>query len=160
VDGRPLRFGVTGVTLLSVTFVVMPKAKQHSAQPRESLLMDIPGTSPMTGSSRTSTHMVAGSSVAAALAVLPTDGDAPRVIQQFTSVFLVSRLGELWRVYDTADPNGAERLMPSSLSTRRYRLFMGLARKAQIRLFEFAERAPRDADPVALQAQLDASVSQ
>jgi hypothetical protein len=138
----------------------MRKAKPETVQHRESLLMDIPGTSPMTGSSRTSTPMVASSSVAAALAVLPTDGDAPRVIQQFTSVFLVSRLGELWRVYDTGDPNGAERLMPSSLSTRRYRLFMGLARKTQVRIFEFAERAPRDVDPVSLQAQLESSISQ
>jgi hypothetical protein len=98
------------------------------------------------------------SSVAAALAVLPTGGDAPRVIQQFTSVFLVSRLGELWRVYDTTDPNGAERLMPSSLSTRRYRLFVALARKTQVRAIEFAERVPRGVDPVSLQEQLDASI--
>jgi hypothetical protein len=136
----------------------MPKATQQAPH-RESLLMDIPGTSPMTGSSRTSSVMVASSSVAAALAVLPTDGDAPRVIQQFTSVFLVSRLGELWRVFDTDDPRGAERLMPSSLSTRRYRLFMGLARKAEIRVFEFADRSPHDIDPVALQAQLEGSVA-
>jgi hypothetical protein len=157
---RPLRFVVTGVTLVSVTSIAMPKAKQHIAPHRESLLMDIPGTSPMTGSSRTSTGMVASSSsVAAALAVLPTDGDAPRVIQQFTSVFLVSRLGELWRVYDTDDPNSDERLMPSSLSTRSYRLFLGLARKTQVRVVEFAERAPRDVDPVSLQAQLEASVA-
>lgn len=103
--------------------------------------------------------MIAGSSVAAALAVLPIGGDAPRVIQQFTSVFLVSRLGELWRVYDTDDPNGAERLMPSSLSTRRYRLFVGLARKTQVRVFEFADRAAKDVDPVSLETQLEASVS-
>jgi hypothetical protein len=105
--------------------------------------------------------MIAGSSsVAAALAVLPTDGDAPRVIQQFTSVFLVSRLGELWRVFDVDDPNAGERQMPSSLSTRRYRLFVALARTTQVRVFEFVDRAPRAADPVALQEQLDASVLQ
>jgi hypothetical protein len=136
----------------------MSKAAKHpAAQPRESL-MDIPGTSPMKGSSRTSTHMIAGASVAAALAVLPTDDGAPRVIQQFTSVFLVSRLGELWRVFDTNDPNGAERLMPSSLSTRKYRLFVGLARKTSVRVVEFADRAPREVDPVSLESQLESSV--
>lgn len=36
---------------------------------------------------------------------------------------------------------------------------MGLARKTQVRVFEFGERAARDVDPVALQAQLDASIA-
>ena len=44
--------------------------------------------------------MLRSSSVAAALAVLPGKDDSPRVIRQFTSMFLVSRHGELWRVYD------------------------------------------------------------
>src|SRR3954463_10113661 len=97
-----------------------------------------------------------GSSVAAALAVIPTwDGPEPRVIQQFTSIFLVRRYGELWRVYDCAGPDGTDRKMPSAGSTLPYRIFRALARRSELRAHAFAPGAPRDIDPVALQRQLD-----
>lgn len=104
--------------------------------------------------------MVPPSSVAAALAVLPTkDGAEPRVIQQFTSIFLVSRYGELWRVYDSAAPDGADRKMPSPGSTLPYRLFLALARKTEVRVHTFIAGEKRDVDPGSLQAQLDESRS-
>jgi hypothetical protein len=81
----------------------------------------------------------------------------PRVIQQFTSIFLVGRAGELWRVYDSSSPNGADRTIPSSESSARYRLFLGLARKSEIRAFSFTADGSREIDPVSLQKQLDAS---
>ena len=100
------------------------------------------------------------SSVAAALAVLPSkDGAEPRVIQQFTSIFLVSRYGELWRVYDSAAPDGADRKMPSPGSTLPHRLFLALARKTEVRVHTFAPGASRDVDPASLQAQLDSAKS-
>ena len=102
--------------------------------------------------------MVRSSSVAAALAVLPNrDGAEPRVIQQFTSIFLVSRFGELWRVYDSPAPNGTDRKMPSTGSTYPYRLFLALARKTEVRVHTFAPGDSREVDPVSLQAQLDES---
>lgn len=104
--------------------------------------------------------MVPPSSVAAALAVLPTkDGAEPRVIQQFTSIFLVGRYGELWRVYDSAAPDGADRRMPSPGSTLPYRLFLALARKTEVRAHAFAPGDSRDIDPPSLQKQLDESKS-
>jgi hypothetical protein len=117
-------------------------------------------TSPTTDSSRSQSPMVATSSVAAALAVLPTQTDAPRVIQQFTSVFLVSRLGELWRVYDVDDPQASERFMPTCFTNRSHRIFVSLARNAQLRVHAFAPGMPRDLDPLTLQEQLDQSVLQ
>ncbi len=100
--------------------------------------------------------MVRSSSVAAALAVLPTkDGAEPRVIQQFTSIFLVGRHGELWRVYDSAAPDGADRTMPSAGSTLPYRLFLALARKSEVRVHTFAPDGSRDVDPQSLLKQLD-----
>ncbi|HVX41464.1 MAG TPA: hypothetical protein VHB25_18000 [Gemmatimonadaceae bacterium] len=99
------------------------------------------------------------SSVAAALAVLPPRDDAPRVIQQFTSIFLVSRLGEIWRVYDTNDVNSADRRMPSETSARSLRMFVALARKTEIRVHTFAPGESREIDPAILQRQLDDSVS-
>ena len=101
--------------------------------------------------------MMRSSSVAAALAVIPGKDDSPRVIRQFTSVFLVSRAGELWRVYDADAPDSADRQMPSAGSHLPYRLFMALARDEQLRVHAFAERESHDIDPAVLQAQLDDS---
>lgn len=84
-------------------------------------------------------------------------GAEPRVIKQFTSIFLVGRAGELWRVYDSSSPNGADRTMPSADSNARYRLFLGLARKSEMRAYAFTADTSRDIDPVNLQKQLDAS---
>jgi hypothetical protein len=101
--------------------------------------------------------MVSASSVAAALAVIPTKDDAPRVIQQFTSIFLVNRYGELWRVYDSEAPEGADRRMPSSKSTLPIRLFVALARRTELRVHTFAPGESHDTDPVSFQNQLDES---
>ena len=102
--------------------------------------------------------MMRNSSVAAALAVLPGNDDSPRVIRQFTSVFLVSRAGELWRVYDADAPESGDRQMPSAGSRLPCRLFLALARDEQLRVHRFAERESHDIDPVMLQGQLDSSV--
>ena len=95
--------------------------------------------------------------VAIALAVLPPSGPEPRVIQQFTSTFLVDRHGDIWRVYDTNDVDSGERQMPS-VSTFPFRVFVALAWNAEMRVHSFARSTARDVDPVSLQAQLDASI--
>jgi hypothetical protein len=97
--------------------------------------------------------------VHAAIAALPKHDDAPRVIQQFTSVFLVSRSGELWRVYDCDAPDGSVRRMPSALSARRARAFVALARTPEVRIHGFALDETRDVSPQALQHQLDKSIA-
>jgi hypothetical protein len=96
-----------------------------------------------------------GSPYLAALA--GRNGTEPRVIKQFTSIFLVGREGELWRVYDSSSPNGADRTMPSAESNARYRLFLGLARKSEMRAYAFSADTSREIDPASLQRQLDAS---
>jgi hypothetical protein len=97
--------------------------------------------------------------VAAALAVLPHRGSPePRVIRQFTSIFLVNRVGELWRVYDSAARDGAQRSMPSAESTDPYRIFLSLARQSEVRVHTFPPNASRDVDPLSLQRQLEQSV--
>ena len=103
--------------------------------------------------------MVRSNSVAAALAVLPDRDDTPRVIRQFTSIFLVSRLGELWRVYDTDARDGADRQMPDPHSRHPHRLFIALAHTEQVRLHSFADGESRDIEPSVLQRQLDASAT-
>ena len=101
--------------------------------------------------------MTHSNSVAAALAVLPGKDDSPRVIRQFTSMFLVSRAGELWRVYDTDAPDSIDREMPSPTSRRAHRVFIALATKEETRVFTLGERESREVDPLVLQGQLDKS---
>lgn len=92
-----------------------------------------------------------------AAALIGRSTSEPRVIQQFTSIFLVGKVGELWRVYDSSSPNGADRTMPSTESNARYRLFLGLARKSEMRAYTFTADGSREIDPASLQKQLDAS---
>ena len=102
--------------------------------------------------------MVRSSSVAAALAVLPNhDGAEPRVIQQFTSIFLVSRYGELWRVYDCDEPDGRGRHMPSPIHHSPARIFVALARDPETRLHGFSAGEAHAVEPLLLQLQLDSS---
>ena len=153
------------VTHVSSSNLAMPHRDKStlgdydSAYLRELLLMTHRGTSSTQTSVQSQTLKVDDGSVAAALAVLPSKDDAPRVIQQFTSVFLVSRLGELWRVYDCDDPDRGERQMPSAQSTRSHRVFVALARQTQMRVFAFDGIDAKDIDPVSLQGQLDASIT-
>ena len=127
-------------------------------QQRAPLLMGTAGTNATTGSPQSQSPINCTSSVAAALAVLPfpTD-DAPRVIRQFTSVFLVSSSGELWRVYDADAPAAVDRQMPSRGSKHPYRVFVALARKSQVRVHSFRTGETTDTDPVALQEHLNDS---
>jgi hypothetical protein len=111
------------------------------------------GTSPQ---SKSRTPRTPSGNVAVALAVLPPSGPEPRVIQQFTSTFLVDRHGDIWRVYDANSVDSTERRMPS-VSTFPFRLFVALARNAEVRVHTFTRGASHDVDPVSLQAQLDAA---
>lgn len=100
---------------------------------------------------------IGGNQVVGALAVLPTSDIAPRVIQQFTSVFLVSRTGELWRVYDSDAADGTGRNMPSAGLTPRSRVFVAIAQTSHVRLREFHPGEPHGIRPEDLQEQLDAA---
>lgn len=90
--------------------------------------------------------------------ILPLRNDAPRVIQQFTAVFLVSGANELWRVYDCDVPEAAGRQMPSPSSTSPHRVFVALARTNAVRVHTFAADSRRDIDAASLQQQLDESI--
>jgi len=143
----------------------MPNTKKFSVKNQStaqqlgaSRLMGTPGTNPTPCSPRSQPPTYSTSSVAAALAVLPfPTGDAPRVIRQFTSVFLVSSSGELWRVYDADSPTAVDRQMPSRGSEHPFRVFVALARKSQVRVHTFRPCETSDTDPGALQEQLNES---
>ncbi len=98
------------------------------------------------------------SQVVGALAVLPPSDVAPRVIQQFTSVFLVSRAGELWRVYDSDATDGSGRKMPSAGLTPRSRVFIAIAQTSEIRVRRFRVDEPHGIRPDELQDQLNSAL--
>ena len=125
------------------------------ASPERSLTRTVPTMGHAPPSKSRSPRTPSGN-IAIALGVLPPTGPEPRVIQQFTSTFLVDRHGDIWRVYDTNDPETGQRQMPT-MSTFPFRMFVALARTAQTRVHGFARTASRAVDPVSLQEQLDAS---
>lgn len=97
------------------------------------------------------------SSLAAVPATGPQQDSAPRVLQQFTSIFLVSRFGELWRVYDCDEADGTNRRMPSETNDAIGRVFVSLTDDVQERLHAFARSEDRRLEPNLLQAQLERS---
>ena len=126
-------------------------------------VMGITGTNPTKGSTAEPITMFSTistiGSVAAALAVLPVGDDAPRVIRQFTSVFLMSSHGELWRVYEADTPDALDRHMPWRGSQQQFRVFIGLAHDSPVRVHAFQPGDSRDTDPLTLQDQLDHSLA-
>lgn len=82
----------------------------------------------------------------------------PRLIEQTAAVFLVSRCGELWRVFDSPAPGSAIRSMPSPTTEHPHRVFLALARRSEMRVYRFVDGAPRDIDSTTVQRQLDEAV--
>lgn len=95
--------------------------------------------------------------MAAVPAAVPQQDSAPRVLQQFTSIFLVSRFGELWRVYDCDEADGTNRRMPSETSDAAGRVFVSLTDDVQERMHAFGKSEDRRLEPSLLQAQLERS---
>jgi hypothetical protein len=109
-------------------------------------------------------ELMARSSLPDAASAASLRDDLPRVVRQAASVFLVSRSGELWRVFDSAASSPAdgpgslmnpERRIPSSASRLPVRLFVALARKTDVRVHSFPQGASRSIDAAELQRQLE-----
>jgi hypothetical protein len=82
----------------------------------------------------------------------------PRVIQQTAALFLVSRCGELWRVFDSPVPGSAVRSMPSPTTEHPCRVFLALARRSEIRVHYFVDGTSRDIDAATVQRQLEEAI--
>ena len=85
----------------------------------------------------------------------PIDYTAPRTIQRSTSVFLLSRRGELWRVVDTDRPSGMRENIPSASTAFPFRVFNSLTRAGDVRVYTFPRAASHAIDAPSLQQQLD-----
>jgi hypothetical protein len=97
------------------------------------------------------------SSLAAVPSAMPQQDSAPRVLQQFTSIFLVSRFGELWRVFDCEEADGVNRRMPAETHEAAGRVFVALSDEPHERVHMFGASEDRRLEPKLLQAQLERS---
>jgi len=71
-----------------------------------------------------------------------TDG-VPRVVRKETATFLVSPLGEVWRVFDSDDDAGEKRFSPSTDPSVRTRVFIGSGQTPVVKLYHFQPGEPR-----------------
>jgi len=83
--------------------------------------------------------------------------ERPRVIQQFTAIFLVSQSGDVWRVYDSESPKGWGRRIPSKNPATRTRVFVGIGQPNGMRVYRFGAEEAREVSAQELQRQLDDS---
>lgn len=65
-----------------------------------------------------------------------TDG-VPRLITQANAYFLVTPLGEVWRVLDSEEPHGKSRVAPTNDPGIRARVFIGSGVEPIVRVYEF-----------------------
>ena len=80
----------------------------------------------------------------------------PRVLRQFTALFLVTPLGDIWRVYD-CEPTGRGLRMPSEAGDTRARLFVGMPSARGARLVRLEPDDDHGLSPRSLQRLFDGS---
>lgn len=89
------------------------------------------------------------------LAAIVASTDAvPRLVRQFTALFLVTPRGEVWRIFDSDDATGETRCSPSSDPHIRTRVFIGSGAKPAVRLYGFQADEPRSIGAERLYEQL------
>ena len=85
-----------------------------------------------------------------------TDG-VPRLVRQFTALFLVTPRGDVWRIFDSDDATGETRFSPSSDPAVRTRVFIGSGASPVIRFYAFQQGEARSIGAEKLYDQLGAS---
>ena len=89
------------------------------------------------------------------LAAIVASTDAvPRLVRQFTALFLVTPQGEVWRVFDSDDATGETRCPPSSDPHIRTRVFIGSGARPPMKFYEFQKDEPRSIGAERLYEQL------
>lgn len=82
-----------------------------------------------------------------------TDG-VPRLVRQFTALFLVTPQGEVWRIFDSDDASGDSRFSPSSDPNVQTSVFIGSGASPVIRVYTFKDREARSITAERLHDQL------
>ena len=87
-------------------------------------------------------------------AVMASTDAVPRLVRQFTALFLVSPKGDVWRIFDSDDANGKTRYAPSNDQKVRARVFIGSGALPIVRVYEFGPDEPRSVTAETLYGQL------
>ena len=87
-------------------------------------------------------------------AIMASTDAVPRLVRQFTALFLVTPGGEVWRVFDSDDLTGETRYAPSSDPNVRTRVFLGSGDQPQTRIYEFRPMEARSISAERLFEQL------
>lgn len=78
----------------------------------------------------------------------------PRLVRQFTALFLVTPEGDVWRIFDSDDASGETRYAPSSDPRVRTRVFIGSGARPVVRVYSFQGTEPRSISADRLYEQL------
>lgn len=90
-------------------------------------------------------------------AVVASTNAIPRLVRQFTALFLVTPQGDVWRVFDSDETDGGSRSSPTNDPGVLARVFIGSGTDPVIRLYRFRDGETRSVSAERLLEQLDAS---
>ena len=87
-------------------------------------------------------------------AVMASTDAVPRLVRQFTALFLVTPQGDVWRIFDSAEPSGDTRFAPSNDPHVCSRVFIGSGSQPIIRVYRFLDGEARSISAERLLEQL------
>jgi hypothetical protein len=93
-----------------------------------------------------------------AAAVASTDA-APRLVRQFTALFLVTPQGDVWRIFDSDEPDGTTRTAPTNDPNVWARIFIGSGSNPVVRIYRFRDGESRSISAERLLDQLAAATA-
>jgi hypothetical protein len=90
-------------------------------------------------------------------AVVASTDAVPRLVRQFTALFLVTPQGDVWRIYDSDDANGEGRFAPTNDPNVTTRVFIASGAQPDMKLYRFRDLEPRSISAERLNEQLVAA---
>jgi hypothetical protein len=90
-------------------------------------------------------------------AVVASTDAVPRLVRQFTALFLVTPQGDVWRIFDSDEASGQTRFAPANDPQVLVRVFMGSGTQPAVKLYSFADGESRSISAERLYEQLGAA---
>ena len=90
-------------------------------------------------------------------AVVASTDAVPRLVRQFTALFLVTPQGDVWRIFDSDEESGNTRFAPANDPKVVVRVFIGSGTQPVIKLYAFTEGESRSISAERLYEQLGAA---
>jgi len=90
-------------------------------------------------------------------AVVASTDAIPRLVRQFTALFLVTPQGDVWRIFDSDGPDAETRSAPTNDPHVWARIFIGSGTTPVVRVYRFADGEGRSISAERLFEQLGAA---